>query len=283
VEGSPPKSLEFAEGLAPKQSRFSSRTRTFLITLCVLLPVGPILAGVILLGSSNTHAPAGALLRPLPTAFPTAPLPTAVKVHHHRPGVLVALVRRATTMATSANGPALAPQPVKTTFGSPTVLLVRKMEHGWVGVVSPLAGNGHLGWIRASDVSLTRVDWTIKVSLAQRALTVLRGRKVMERYVIAIGRPAAPTPTGEFAVTDRLETGDPEGPYGCCIIALSALAPHAIQDWDGGDRIAIHSTPPDTYSSIGQPISHGCMHVTLPEGQWLVDHVPLGTPVIVRA
>ena len=39
---------------------------------------------------------------------------------------------------------------------------------------------------------------------------------------MAIGTPGAPTPTGRFAVTDRLVTNDPAGPYGCCILALSA-------------------------------------------------------------
>ena len=110
-------------------------------------------------------------------------------------------------------------------------------------------------------------------------LTVLHNGKAVERYTIAVGAPTSPTPTGRFAVTDRLTTGDPQGPYGCCILALSALAPHAIQGWSGGNRIAIHSTPET--SSIGQPVSHGCMRLTLAEGRWLLDHIPLGTPTVI--
>jgi len=109
----------------------------------------------------------------------------------------------------------------------------------------------------------------------------LHGGKVVKRYTIAVGAPGSPTPTGRFAVTDRLTTGDPSGPYGCCILALSARSPHAIQGWAGGNRIAIHSTPET--SSIGQAASHGCMRLTLAEGKWLLDHVPLGTPTIIRA
>jgi lipoprotein-anchoring transpeptidase ErfK/SrfK len=59
------------------------------------------------------------------------------------------------------------------------------------------------------------------------------------------------------------------------------LAPHAIQDWSGGNRIAIHSTPET--SSIGQAVSHGCVRLTLPEGQWLLDHISLGTPVLISS
>jgi lipoprotein-anchoring transpeptidase ErfK/SrfK len=211
---------------------------------------------------------------PLPPAQPRAAQP---------PGSTVAVVREATTLRSTPAGAAVAPQPLRTTFGSPTVLLVRQIRPGWVGVVSPLVGNGRLGWLPVGAVSLSRVDWSIHVSLGRRELTVMHGHTVRARYRIAIGRPSAPTPTGTFAVTDRLSTGDPSGAYGCCILALSALAPHAIQGWGGGNRIAIHSTPPDTYWSLGEPISHGCIHVTLPQGQWLMDHVPLGTPAIIRS
>jgi lipoprotein-anchoring transpeptidase ErfK/SrfK len=104
---------------------------------------------------------------------------------------------------------------------------------------------------------------------------------VLKRYLIAIGRPDAPTPSGRFAVTDRLLTGDPAGPYGCCILALSAHSPHAIQGWTGGDRIAIHSTP--DAATIGEAVSHGCMRVTMDNGRWLLAHIPLGTPTLITS
>jgi lipoprotein-anchoring transpeptidase ErfK/SrfK len=169
---------------------------------------------------------------------------------------------------------------LKSQFGSPVVVWVRRHTGKWLGIVSPVIGNGRIGWIPISTSKLRRVNYQLDVSLSQRHVTVLyRGRQV-ERYLIAIGKPSAPTPTGDFAVTDRLKTGDPSGPYGCCILATSALAPHAIEDWSGGNRIAIHSTPET--SSIGQNVSHGCMRLTLPEGAWLIAHIPLGTPVIIK-
>ena len=106
------------------------------------------------------------------------------------------------------------------------------------------------------------------------------GRRTVARWKIAVGAPASPTPTGTFQVTDRLHTGDPSGPYGCCVLALSAVAPHAIQGWSGGNRVAIHSTPET--SSIGLPVSHGCMRLTLAQGAWLLRHIPLGTPAEIR-
>ena len=250
-----------------------------LIALAILIPAVPIIAALVLTSSTSTPATTSATLSPIgPLTRPV--VPPALRGPRVT-GYQVALVRRATTMRTSPGGPTMAAQPTKTTFGSPVVLLVRKTVPGWLGVLSPLAGNGKLGWIAASAVSLSRVQWKIEVSVSQREVTVLEDGTVLRHFKIAVGRPTAPTPTGVFAVTDRLDTHDPTGPYGCCILALSAESPHAIQGWGGGNRIAIHSTP-DT-SSIGLPVSHGCMRLTLPEGQWLIEHVPLGTPTIIRS
>ena len=255
-----------------------------LIWLLALVPVIPVVIGIVLLAGAQRHAPKGEVMKPFAVSPPVVLTPPALPAPAmHRPGSTVAIVRHATVLYSQVGGQVIAPQPLHTTFGSPTVLLVRRTVPGWVGVVSPLAGNGRIGWLQRSAVTLTRINWTLKISLSKRLLTVLQGTKVREQYRIAIGKPGAPTPTGTFAVTDRLATGDSSGPYGCCIVALSAVAPHAIQGWGGGDRIAIHSTPPNQYWSIGQAISHGCMHVTLPQGQWLMGHVPLGTPTIIRS
>lgn len=195
-------------------------------------------------------------------------------------GALVAQITVPTAIRSSPGGARIGSLGLKSQFGSPVVAWVRRHTGKWLGIVSPAIGNGRIGWIPRSTAKLGRVNYQLDVSLSQRHVTVLyRGRQV-EHYLIAIGRPSAPTPTGDFAVTDRLKTGDPSGPYGCCILATSALAPHAIQDWSGGNRIAIHSTPET--SSIGHNVSHGCMRLTLPEGAWLIAHIPLGTPVIIR-
>lgn len=196
-------------------------------------------------------------------------------------GALVALVTRATPLRTAPSGRRLTLLPKHTEFGSPEVLWVVRQSGPWLGVVSTLAGNGRVGWIARSATKLSRVTWEINVSLSDRRVTVMNSGKVVKHYTVAVGAPGSPTPTGRFAVTDRLSTGDPGGPYGCCILALSARSPHAIQGWAGGNRIAIHSTPET--SSIGHPVSHGCMRLTLAEGRWLLGHIPLGTPTIIRA
>ena len=110
-------------------------------------------------------------------------------------------------------------------------------------------------------------------------LVALYGGEVVRRIRTSTGVPGASTPTGHFAVTDRLSTGVEEGPYGCCVLALSAVHPLHLSDWDGGNRIAIHATN-DT-EALGHPASHGCAHVDNADGRWLLANIPDGTPVVV--
>jgi lipoprotein-anchoring transpeptidase ErfK/SrfK len=257
-----------------------SRRRIAAACVAVLVPVIPIVIGLLLSGGGGATAQTTSTVSShfAPFKSPKAPTVASLSLPPGK-GSLVALVEHSTPMRARPGGHAFAKLQTRTTFGSPQMLWVARRSGRWLGVVSPQAGNGHLGWIPASVVSLSRVNWEIKVSLSARKVTVLHFGKAVEHYTIAVGAPANPTPTGRFAVTDRLTTGDPTGPYGCCILALSAEAPHAIQGWGGGNRIAIHSTPET--SSIGQPVSHGCMRLTLPEGRWLLAHIPLGTPTIV--
>ena len=250
------------------------------VLIAALIPLIPLVAGFIL---TSTGANAGTVSSGAFKSVAKAPATTPHTVADRLPpgsGALVVLVTRNTVMRTAPGGHVFARIGTRTEFGSPTAFWVVQHSPKWLGVVSPEAGNGRIGWIPRSATSLGRVDWVLRVSLSARRLTVIENGKVRERFTVAIGQPAAPTPTGRFAVTDRLATHDPTGPYGCCILALSAEAPHAIQDWNGGNRIAIHSTP-DT-GSIGQAVSHGCLRLTLAEGQWLLDHIPLGTPTYIR-
>jgi lipoprotein-anchoring transpeptidase ErfK/SrfK len=271
--------------------------RPLVAGVAVLVPLVPILVALLIGGSGGsaavltnavtvpapTFAPAPATSGPTTSSAPS-PSPAAKEVGLRLPpgrGAVVALLRHPTVLRAKPGGRVVAKLGKKTQFGSPQAMWVVRHSGQWLGVVSAKAGNNQVGWIQASTASLSRVDWQLKVSLSARKLTVLDHGQVKQRYTVAIGAPDAPTPTGRFAVTDRLLTGDPAGPYGCCILALSAKAPHTIQDWSGGNRIAIHSTPET--ETIGEAVSHGCVRLTLAEGQWLINHIPLGTPAVITS
>ena len=167
----------------------------------------------------------------------------------------------------------------RTSFGSPRVLAVAERRGDWLAVLAPELDNGAVGWIPANQAKLFRIPYSLEIDLSRRQLVARRDGKTITRTTVAIGKSSAATPRGTFAVTDRLLTRG-ESPYGCCVLPLTAHQPHVPQGWGGGNRIAIHSTP-ETWS-IGQPVSHGCLRLSLAEGRWLLEHVPLGTPTFIR-
>lgn len=247
-------------------------------TLAILLPAVPIVAGFLITSGQVNAARRASTFLPAQDRSKRPPAGTAIP---SGTGALVAVIVHATAMRSAPAGRQVARIGLKTDFGSPTAMWVVAQSPGWLGVISPAAGNGKVGWIPQDAATLTRVPIELRVSLSSHKLTVLESGKVIQQYTVAVGRPDAPTPTGRFDVTDRLLTGDPAGPYGCCVLALSAVAPHAISDWTGGDRVAIHSTTET--SSIGFSVTHGCVRVTLDHGRWLLAHVPLGTPTVISA
>ena len=190
------------------------------------------------------------------------------------------LLLRATTLRSRPGGPVLARLGTRTAFGSPVVLAVVRRRAGWLGVLHPRAGNGRLGWIAARGTRAYRTAWSIAVSLRRREAVVRRRGRVVWRFPVAVGAPATPTPTGRFAVTDRLRFRRP-GVYGCCALALTARQPRIAQGWGGGDRIAVHGTP--AVGTVGAAVSHGCLRAHAQDVRRLVARVPLGSPVTIAA
>ena len=123
----------------------------------------------------------------------------------------------------------------------------------------------------------TRTRLEIDVDLSQRRATLRRSSRVLRRFVVGVGRPGSPTPTGRFSVTDKLNGPAYSAYYGCCILALSATQPNLPAGWSGGNRIAIHGGP------TGSAVTAGCIHAADADLRSLMRLVPLGTPVLIRA
>jgi lipoprotein-anchoring transpeptidase ErfK/SrfK len=133
---------------------------------------------------------------------------------------------------------------------------------------------------RDPALGLRRTRWSLHADLSERTLELRRGGRVVQRVTVAIGRAGSDTPTGRFAVTDKL-AGDQFGPYyGCCILALSGTQPNTPPGWTGGNRLAIHGT--DAPSTIGTASSAGCLRAGEADLRSLMAKVPLGAPVFIR-
>jgi hypothetical protein len=163
-------------------------------------------------------------------------------------------------------------------LGGPLVFGVVGVRGRWVEVTAEALPNGHHAWVEfGRDVAVRPLRWTLRASLSQRRLDVLRDGRIVRTIPVGIGAPGSPTPTGHFAVAEKV-TG-PFGPaYGCCILALTARQPHLPAGWNTRITyyVAIHAG-----SGQGSAVSAGCLHATEAAVRYLMRTVPLGTPVLI--
>jgi lipoprotein-anchoring transpeptidase ErfK/SrfK len=239
------------------------------------------LAALVLVGCGADAAPEPPrVAEPEPAAF--APVPTGSSAPvAPRPRWATARVTRRATLRARPGGRVVARVGRDTEFGSPRVLAVTGRRGRWLRVIASELANGQQAWIAAAATRQRATDLSLHVDRSRRELTLRRRGRVLRRLPVAVGRPDTPTPTGRFAVTDRLRSERADSPYGCCAIALSGHQTELLPGWPGGDRLAIHGTPsPET---IGRAASLGCLRASTRDMRALMRVVPLGTPVFVRA
>ena len=199
------------------------------------------------------------------------------------PAQLVARVAagRSVTVRTRPRGPVFRVLGSRTEFGSPRALGVVRRRGRWIGVTIPELGDGRLGWVdaRSTGVRLAATAVSLVVDLSSRRLELRGGNRVLRAVSVSVGAPGSQTPTGRYAVTDKLPGARFSSVYGCCILALSGRQPNLPAGWTGGDRLAIHGGP----APIGRAVSAGCLHASERDLRALVRAVPLGAPVVIRA
>jgi hypothetical protein len=201
------------------------------------------------------------------------------------PAHLIAEVRPGHELALRARpfGPVLAHVGSTTQFGSQRTFGVVRTTHGrWLAVTEAGVGANRIVWVdaRAGALRYTSTHLELDVDLSSRTLLVRRGASVVRRFSVGVGRPGSSTPTGRFAITDKLNGAAYSAAYGCCILALSAIQPNLPAGWGGGNRVAIHGTL--SSSDFGRAVSAGCVHASDADLRYLMSTVPLGTPVVIR-
>jgi lipoprotein-anchoring transpeptidase ErfK/SrfK len=201
-----------------------------------------------------------------------------------QPGFGVVRVRAGRTVELRAKprGRAVASVGARTEFGSRSVMSVVGRRGRWLAVTTTAMGNGRTAWVRADSGALDRgrVRTAISVDLSRRTVELRRGKRLMRRVRVAVGRPGSATPRGRFAVTDKLPGSRYGSYYGCCILALNGTQPNPPPGWRGGNRLAIHGT--NAPGSIGKASSAGCLRAADGDLRALMRAVPLGTPVFVH-
>ena len=230
--------------------------------------------------SAASVNPAQQTLTTVASELPAAPTPVPKRKPGPRWRSLV--VRGSVPLRERPNGRVVTRVGTSTEFGSARVMSVAGRRGPWLGVVTTEMPNGKLAWVHRHNPGLRarRGAYSLHADRSGRRLELRRGGRVMRRISVAIGRPGSETPTGRFAVTDKLRGGNYGPYYGCCILALNAHQPNLPAGWQGGNRIAIHGT--NSPGTIGSPASAGCLRAADSDLEVLMRRVPLGTPVFIK-
>ncbi len=168
----------------------------------------------------------------------------------------------------------------RTLYGHRLVLSVTQRRGAWAAVPTWLLPNGRRAWVRVDRRVLARrtTRWRLRADLSARTLTATRAGDVARTLRVAIGTRGTPTPTGTFAVTDKID-GRGYGPaFGCCILALTGHQPR-VRTGSVDGRLAIHGT--NAPGRVGTRASQGCLRARDADVRWLRRHVPVGTQLTI--
>jgi lipoprotein-anchoring transpeptidase ErfK/SrfK len=116
----------------------------------------------------------------------------------------------------------------------------------------------------------------IVISLADRKLVLFEGEHVLRVFDVAVGKRSTPSPTGKFAIINRVPNPTWYGPAG--VVPPGKNNPLGSR-WMGLSvkGYGIHGT--NVPSSIGKAASHGCIRMRKQDLEELFEMVTVGTTV----
>lgn len=168
-----------------------------------------------------------------------------------------------------------------TYFKNPLVFIVLAKDGNWINVMLPARPNGQSGWIKASDVTLSRTKYRMVLTLGDTTLKVWNGNDLFAETKVVIGKQASKTPTGKFYLNEKVKSENSDGAYGPWILSTSGYS-EDLDQFDGGlPVVAFHGT--NQPNLIGQHVSNGCIRMPNEVDIKLADSLPAGTPVIITA
>lgn len=168
--------------------------------------------------------------------------------------------------------------------GGPAILLV--LDHRvvdnreWIKVLLPIRPNGSSGWIPADVVRFRENPMRIVVDHSERRTYVYRSGKLIFTTRNAVGKRETPTPTGNFAIAEKVLT-PPAGFLGPAVLVTTGYSPTLNEYAGGNGRFAMHGT--SAPHVIGTRASHGCIRHYNDAILKISRLVPPGTPLAIRS
>jgi lipoprotein-anchoring transpeptidase ErfK/SrfK len=129
----------------------------------------------------------------------------------------------------------------------------------------------------------------IIVSTSKCRIWLFEGAKMVKTYPCAPGRPAFPTPKGDFIIQSKQHMAPWYNPGSDWAKSMPPMIPGGPSNPMGIDKIGInssgiffHGIPRSEYSSIGTQASHGCMRMMPSAVKDLMTRVDIGDQVYIR-
>jgi lipoprotein-anchoring transpeptidase ErfK/SrfK len=148
----------------------------------------------------------------------------------------------------------------------------------WVLALLPVRPNGTQGYIPEANLELATTPYRLEVDRQARTLTLWDLCDRVRTYPVGIGTKQTPTPVGNFYLTSLLRPPTENSVYGSYAYGLSGYS-RVITDWTWGGLVGLHGT--NDPSSVGGPVSRGCIRMRNEHIEHLVQILPLGTPITI--
>jgi lipoprotein-anchoring transpeptidase ErfK/SrfK len=132
--------------------------------------------------------------------------------------------------------------------------------------------------------SIDQVRREIDVDDATKQLVAKQDGKVVKTMPVSLGKPAKLSLSGTMVIIERLDkTVFDSSTYGTPVDAADGYRTN-IQfaerlTWDGQ---FIHAAPWSVSDQGKRDVSHGCVNVSLANGQWVYNFTKVGDPVVVK-
>jgi lipoprotein-anchoring transpeptidase ErfK/SrfK len=144
---------------------------------------------------------------------------------------------------------------------------------------------GHVGWIASDHLQIFTSPWAVKINRARRTLTITKNGRRYDSWKVVVGARRTYTPAGRFSVYGVSHRASVDGPYGLLPFAYSTVYAQFGTLGDprngGAGNLALHGVSAALSDPMGTAASHGCVRSPNVRAKWLIDHLPIGTPVDV--
>ncbi len=149
----------------------------------------------------------------------------------------------------------------------------------WLRVRLPGRPNGGVGWIEQTGTLARTTSWHLVVELGRRTVLVYHLGRRVGSFLAVVGKPATPTPTGDFFVEETVAL-PPNAVGAPFALALSARS-DVLREFEGGPgQIALHGLA-HVGGVPGTAASHGCIRLATPAITWLARRIGPGVPVTI--